>query len=69
MATKKEPKQSILGRLGLDPKAKYTLSVSQRSKLAKKGQSLKDIKTELTGAEITKLAEANKVKIDTLKIG
>ena len=63
---KKAPKQSILGRKGLDPKKKYKLDLRTRAQLKAPGTSISVIKAELSGKDILAFCKINGVNPDTL---
>ncbi len=54
---KKEVKAQILGMSPIDAKKKFKLTLTQRSKLAEKGQSISKVNEVMTGAELSKFAQ------------
>ncbi len=54
---KKEAEAQILGMSPIDSKKKFKLTLTQRSKLAEKGQSISKVKEVMTGAELSKFPQ------------
>ena len=64
---KKEEVRHDTGCCGLDEKAKFTLTRSQRSALKKKGDSIESIKEVMTGTELN--AAMARIKANAISLG